>query len=319
MNEFDRFETPFEERYSSKEMLYLFSPNKKFSTWRKLWIALAESEKELGLNITQEQINEMKNHIGDIDFVYAKEMEKKFRHDVMAHVHTFGKVCPSAMPIIHLGATSAFVGDNTDIIIMKEALELVRNKLVAVLNNLKTFALKYKDLPTLGFTHFQPAQLTTVGKRATLWMQDFMMDLENLVFEHENIRFRGVKGTTGTQASFLHLFDNNHEKVKQLDKLVSSKMGFDKVFGVSGQTYTRKQLVTKIANTDGGAHVDDNTTLSYENLKTGKGTGWYFKGSNSKIEQHINSNVAFESIREIAFEVLHSLKNKYPMLDIKIF
>ena len=241
MNEFDRFKTPFEERYSSKEMLYLFSPNKKFSTWRKLWIALAESEKELGLNITQEQINEMKNHIGDIDFVYAKEMEKKFRHDVMAHVHTFGKVCPSAMPIIHLGATSAFVGDNTDIIIMKEALELVRNKLVAVLNNLKTFALKYKDLPTLGFTHFQPAQLTTVGKRATLWMQDFMMDLENLVFEHENIRFRGVKGTTGTQASFLHLFDNNHEKVKQLDKLVSSKMGFDKVFGVSGQTYTRKQ------------------------------------------------------------------------------
>ena len=241
MNEFDRFNTPFEERYSSKEMLYLFSPNKKFSTWRKLWIALAESEKELGLNITQEQIDEMKNHINDIDFEYAKEMEKKFRHDVMAHVHTFGKVCPAAMPIIHLGATSAFVGDNTDIIIMKEALELVRNKLAAVLNNLKTFALKYKDLPTLGFTHFQPAQLTTVGKRATLWMQDFIMDLENLVFEHENIRFRGVKGTTGTQASFLHLFENNHEKVKQLDKLVSSKMGFDKIFGVSGQTYTRKQ------------------------------------------------------------------------------
>ncbi len=241
MNEFDRFKTPFEERYSSKDMLYLFSPNKKFTTWRKLWVALAESEKELGLNITQNQIDEMKSHIDNIDFAYAKEMENKFRHDVMAHVHTFGKVCPSAMPIIHLGATSAFVGDNTDIIVMKEALILIRSKLISLLENLKTFALKYKDLPTLGFTHFQPAQLTTVGKRATLWMQDFMLDLENLIFELSNIRFRGVKGTTGTQASFLHLFNNDHEKVRKLDKLVSAKMGFDKVFGVTGQTYTRKQ------------------------------------------------------------------------------
>lgn len=241
MNGFDSFKTPFEERYSSKEMLKLFSPDKKFSTWRKLWIALAESEKELGLAITDEQINEMKNAVYDIDFEYAKEMEKKFRHDVMAHVHTFGKKCPSAMPIIHLGATSAFVGDNTDIIVMKEALELLRDKLIALLCNFKTFALRYKDMPALGFTHFQPAQLTTVGKRASLWMQDFMLDLENLIFEHDNIRFRGAKGTTGTQASFLHLFNNDHNKVKQLDKLVSSKMGFDKVFGVSGQTYSRKQ------------------------------------------------------------------------------
>ncbi len=270
MNEFDRFRTPFEERYSSKEMLYLFSPNKKFTTWRKLWIALAESEKELGLNITQEQINEMKSHIEDIDFEYAKEMEKKFRHDVMAHVHSFGKVCPSAMPIIHLGATSAFVGDNTDIIVMKEALELVRSKLVAVLENLKTFALKYKDLPALGFTHFQPAQLTTVGKRAALWMQDFMLDLENLVFEHSNIRFRGVKGTTGTQASFLHLFNNDHEKVRQLDKLVSSKMGFEKVFGVSGQTYTRKQdsrIIAVLAGFAESAHKFATDIRLLANLK----------------------------------------------------
>lgn len=241
MENFDTFKTPFEERYASKEMLKAFSPNKKFTTWRKLWVALAESEKELGLNINDEQINQMKNNIDNIDFEYAKEMEKKFRHDVMAHVHTFGKVCPQAMPIIHLGATSAFVGDNTDIIVMKEALEIVRGKLVSVLGNLKKFALQYKDLPALGFTHFQPAQLTTVGKRATLWMQDFLMDMENLIDTYNNVRFRGVKGTTGTQASFLHLFNNNNEKVKELDILVSKKMGFDKVFGVTGQTYSRKQ------------------------------------------------------------------------------
>ncbi len=241
MQKFDTFKTPFEERYSSKEMLKTFSPNKKFTTWRKLWIALAESEKELGLNITDEQISQMKNNIENIDFDYAKEMEKKFRHDVMAHVHTFGKVCPKAMPIIHLGATSAYVGDNTDIIVMREALEIVRGKLVSILGNLKKFALNYKDMPTLGFTHFQPAQLTTVGKRATLWMQDFLMDFENLSDTYNNIRFRGVKGTTGTQASFLHLFNNNHDKVKELDILVSKKMGFDKVFGVTGQTYSRKQ------------------------------------------------------------------------------
>ena len=270
MNHNDSFKTPFEERYSSKEMLYLFSPNKKFSTWRKLWLALAESEKQLGLNITDEQINEMKAHLEDIDFEYAKEMEKKFRHDVMAHVHTFGKVCPTAMPIIHLGATSAFVGDNTDIIVMKEALSLVRSKLVQVLENMKDFALKYKDLPTLGFTHFQPAQLTTVGKRTSLWMQDFMMDLENISFELDNVRFRGAKGTTGTQASFLHLFNNNHDLVKELDKLVSSKMGFDKVFGVSGQTYSRKQdsrILSTLAGVAESAHKFATDIRLLANLK----------------------------------------------------
>lgn len=270
MENLNSFKTPFEERYSSKEMLYLFSPNKKFSTWRKLWVALAESEKELGLKITEEQIREMKKNIDNIDFDYAREMEKKFRHDVMAHVHTFGKACPSAMPIIHLGATSAFVGDNTDIIVMKEALELVRSKLVTVMNNLKNFALKYKDMPTLGFTHFQPAQLTTVGKRATLWLQDFVMDFENLTSAMDNIRFRGVKGTTGTQASFLHLFENDHEKVRKLDKLVSRKMGFDKLFGVSGQTYSRKQdsrLLSVLAGVAESAHKFATDIRLLSNLK----------------------------------------------------
>lgn len=270
MENFDSFKTPFEERYSSKEMLYLFSPNKKFSTWRKLWLALAESEKELGLNITDLQISEMKKNINNIDFGYAKEMEKKFRHDVMAHVHTFGKACPSAMPIIHLGATSAFVGDNTDIIVMKEALALIRSKIVAVLSNLKNFALLYKDLPTLGFTHFQPAQLTTVGKRATLWLQDLVLDFENIEAAYDNIRFRGVKGTTGTQASFLHLFDNNHEKVRQLDILVSKKMGFDKVFGVTGQTYSRKQdsrILSTLAGVAETAHKFATDIRLLANLK----------------------------------------------------
>jgi len=199
------YSNPLNERYASKEMLYLFSPHKKFSTWRKLWIALAESEKELGLNISDEQIAEMKANVDNIDFAYAAEMERKFRHDVMAHVHTFGKVCPKAMPIIHLGATSAYVGDNTDLIVLKEAMILTRKKLVSVMNNIAKFAVKYKDMPALGFTHFQPAQLTTVGKRACLWLQDFMLDFEALEFAIENIRFRGVKGTTGTQASFLCL------------------------------------------------------------------------------------------------------------------
>ncbi len=257
MENFDTFKTPFEERYASREMLKIFSPNKKFTTWRRLWVALAESEKELGLPITDEQINQMKSNIENIDFDYAREMERKFRHDVMAHVHTFGKVCPAAMPIIHLGATSAYVGDNTDIIVMRDALKLVRGKLISILGNLKTFALRYKELPTLGFTHFQPAQLTTVGKRATLWMQDFLMDIENLTDALNRIRFRGVKGTTGTQASFLHLFRNDHEKVKKLDKLVSSKMGFDKAFGVTGQTYSRKQdsrIVSVLAGIAESAH-----------------------------------------------------------------
>lgn len=270
MENHNSFKTPFEERYSSKEMLFLFSPDKKFTTWRKLWIALAESEQSLGLNITDTQIKEMKEHINDIDFEYAKEMEKKFRHDVMAHVHTYGKQCPSAMPIIHLGATSAYVGDNTDIIVMKEALELVRSKLAVLLNNLKNFALKYKDLPTLGFTHFQPAQLTTVGKRAALWLQDFVMDFENLSDAYNNIRFRGVKGTTGTQASFLHLFGNDHEKVRKLDVLVSDKMGFKKVFGVTGQTYSRKQdsrLISVLAGIAESAHKFATDIRLLANLK----------------------------------------------------
>ena len=270
MENFDTFKTPFEERYASAEMLKIFSPNKKFTTWRKLWLALAESEKELGLNITDEQISQMKNNIENIDFDYAREMEKKFRHDVMAHVHTFGKVCPAAMPIIHLGATSAYVGDNTDIIVMRDALKVVRGKLVSVLGNLKTFALRYKDMPALGFTHFQPAQLTTVGKRATLWMQDFLMDIENLSDALNNIRFRGVKGTTGTQASFLHLFENDHDKVKKLDKLVSSKMGFDKVFGVSGQTYSRKQdsrILSVLAGIAESAHKFATDIRLLANLK----------------------------------------------------
>lgn len=235
------YENPLSERYASREMLELFSPMKKFSTWRKLWIALAESQKELGLNITDEQIQEMKDNIYNIDFEYAAEMERKFRHDVMAHVHTFGKICPKAMPIIHLGATSAFVGDNTDLIIMKEALELVLKKLVNVMNNLKNFALKYKDVPTLGFTHFQAAQLTTVGKRGCLWLQDFLLDFEEIEFFKNSLRFRGVKGTTGTQASFLSLFEGDHSKVQMLDQMVSEKMGFDKVLKITGQTYTRKQ------------------------------------------------------------------------------
>lgn len=235
------YSNPLNERYASKEMQYIFSAHKKFTTWRKLWVALAEAEKELGLNITDEQIDEMKRNIENIDFEYAKAKEKEFRHDVMAHVHAFGKVCPKAMPIIHLGATSAFVGDNTDLIVMKEAAELTLKKLVNVINNLKTFALKYKNIPTLGFTHFQPAQLTTVGKRACLWLQDFMFDTSDLIFQIEELRFRGVKGTTGTQASFLNLFENDHEKVKQLDQLVSQKMGFDKVLKITGQTYSRKQ------------------------------------------------------------------------------
>jgi len=235
------YSNPLNERYASKEMQYIFSAHKKFTTWRKLWVALAEAEKELGLNITDEQIDEMKRNIENIDFEYAKAKEKEFRHDVMAHVHAFGKVCPKAMPIIHLGATSAFVGDNTDLIVMKEAAELTLKKLINVINNLKTFALKYKSMPTLGFTHFQPAQLTTVGKRACLWLQDFMFDTSDLIFQIEELRFRGVKGTTGTQASFLRLFENDHEKVKQLDQLVSQKMGFDKVLKITGQTYSRKQ------------------------------------------------------------------------------
>jgi len=270
MDNLKTYSNPLNERYASKEMQYIFSPHKKFTTWRKLWIALAEAEKELGLNITDEQIDEMKRNIENIDFDYAKEKEKEFRHDVMAHVHTFGKACPKAMPIIHLGATSAFVGDNTDLIVMKEAAELTLKKLINVINNLKTFALKYKNIPTLGFTHFQPAQLTTVGKRACLWIQDLMLDAGDLIFQIDELRFRGVKGTTGTQASFLKLFENDHEKVKKLDQLVSQKLGFDKVLKITGQTYTRKQdsrILKTLAGVAESAHKMATDIRLLQNMK----------------------------------------------------
>lgn len=234
------YENPLVERYASKEILEIFSPDNKFKTWRKLWIALAESEKELGLPITNEQIQELKEHIEDINYDVVKKKEKELRHDVMAHVHAYGEQCPKAKPVIHLGATSAFVGDNTDIIIYTQGLKFIRKKLINTIDVLTKFALQYKDLPTLGFTHFQPAQLTTVGKRACLWIQDLLIDLENIEFQLSKVKLRGVKGTTGTQASFLKLFDGDHEKVKKLDQMVSKKMGFNHSYKVTGQTYTRK-------------------------------------------------------------------------------
>jgi len=241
------YESPLNSRYASKEMQELFSPDMKFRTWRRLWIALAEAEKELGLNITDEQIEELKKYKDDINYDVAEMKEKEFRHDVMAHIHAYGEQCPNARPIIHLGATSCYVGDNTDIIIMTEALKLIKKKLLCVISKLSDFSMKYKDLPTLGYTHFQPAQLVTVGKRATLWIQDLLMDLEDLDYILSNMKLLGSKGTTGTQASFLNLFENDHEKVKKLDMLIAKKMGFDKVFPVSGQTYTRK-LDSRILN-----------------------------------------------------------------------
>lgn len=231
---------PLIERYSSKEALYIFSPDNKFITWRKLWVALAKSEMELGLNITQEQIDELEANVEIIDYEMAKQKEKELRHDVMAHVHTYGEQCPKARGIIHLGATSAYVGDNTDIIQYTQGLQLVRRKLINCIHQLSNFALKYRDMPTLGFTHFQPAQLTTVGKRATLWIQDLAIDLEDLDHLLSNVKLRGVKGTTGTQASFMELFEGDHEKIKNLDKMVAQKMGFKDSYKVSGQTYTRK-------------------------------------------------------------------------------
>lgn len=236
----DTYETPLNKRYASKEMSYIFSDNMKFRTWRKLWVALAESEMELGLNITKEQVNELKAHINDINYDVAEKREKVVRHDVMSHVYAYGVQCPSAKGIIHLGATSCYVGDNADIIIMKEALLIIRKKLLNVIYDLSKFALKYKSLPTLGFTHLQPAQLTTVGKRATLWIQDLMIDLENLDFVINNLKLRGVKGTTGTQASFMDLFNGDENKVKALEKKVVEKMGFKAAYNVTGQTYPRK-------------------------------------------------------------------------------
>ena len=234
------YESPLSSRYASEEMLYLFSADKKFSTWRKLWVALARAEMELGLPVTQEQVDELEAHIYDIDYEKAAPWEKKLRHDVMAHVHTYGELCPKAMPIIHLGATSCYVGDNTDVILMREGLILVRNKLVQVLDALAKFAREYKALPTLGFTHFQAAQLVTVGKRASLWMNDLLLDLEEVEHRISTLKLLGSKGTTGTQASFLELFNGDHEKVKELERKIAKEMGFDGVVPVSGQTYSRK-------------------------------------------------------------------------------
>lgn len=236
----DTYESPLSARYASKEMKYIFSPDKKFRTWRKLWIALAESEKELGLPITQEQIDELKAHAEDINYEVAQEREKIVRHDVMSHVYAYGVQCPNAKGIIHLGATSCYVGDNTDIIIMTEGLKLIRNKLITVIGNLSKFADEYKALPTLAFTHFQPAQPTTVGKRATLWLQELLMDLEDVEYQLSKAKLLGSKGTTGTQASFLELFDGDHEKCKMLDRKIAEKMGYKACFPVSGQTYSRK-------------------------------------------------------------------------------
>ena len=264
------YSNPLAERYSSKEMLENFSPNKKFSTWRKLWIALAEAEKELGLNITDEQIQEMKENIYNIDYELAAKKEAEFRHDVMAHVHTFGTQAPKAMPIIHLGATSAFVGDNTDLIQIKDGLDIIKTKLVNVIAEMSKFAMEYKDLPTLGFTHFQAAQLTTVGKRATLWLQSLLLDLEELEFREKTLRFRGVKGTTGTQASFKELFNDDFSKVKELDEKITEKMGFDKRFLVAGQTYDRKvdsETMNLLANIAQSAHKFTNDLRLLQHLK----------------------------------------------------
>ncbi len=234
------YESPLASRYASREMLYLFSPDKKFMTWHKLWVALARGEMELGLPITKEQVAELEAHMNEVDYEAAERWEKKLRHDVMAHIHAYGEQCPKAMPIIHLGATSCYVGDNTDIILMREGLYLLRDKLVKVLSYLGGFSDKYKALPTLGFTHFQPAQLVTVGKRATLWMNDLIMDLEEIEHRIEHLALLGSKGTTGTQASFLELFDGDHEKVNALEEKIAREMGFERLVPVSGQTYSRK-------------------------------------------------------------------------------
>ena len=236
----NRYESPLSSRYASDEMQYIFSQDKKFSTWRRLWVALARAEMELGLPVTQEQVDELERHVDDIDYNKAAQWERKLRHDVMAHVHTYGELCPKAMPIIHLGATSCYVGDNTDVILMREGLELVRDKVVRVLAHLAGFADKYKSLPTLGFTHFQAAQLVTVGKRATLWMNELLMDLHEIEYRISTLALLGSKGTTGTQASFLELFEGDHEKVRLLEEKIAKEMGFTAVVPVSGQTYSRK-------------------------------------------------------------------------------
>ena len=266
----DRYVSPLSERYASREMQYIFSPDKKFRTWRRLWIALAETEKELGLNITDEQIEEMKSHADDINFEVAKEREKVVRHDVMSHVYAYGVQCPKAKGIIHLGATSCYVGDNTDIIIMAEALKLVRTKLVNVIAELAKFAEEQKNQPTLAFTHFQPAQPTTVGKRATLWMQEFEMDLEDLEYVLGSLKLLGSKGTTGTQASFLELFDGDQETIDKIDPMIAEKMGFENCYPVSGQTYSRKvdtRVLNVLAGIAASAHKFSNDIRLLQHLK----------------------------------------------------
>lgn len=287
MTDYQNYTSPLSERYPSKEMKYIFSPEKKFRTWRKLWIALAEAEKELGLEITEEQIDELRANADDINYDVAKAREKEVRHDVMSHVYAYGQQCPKAKGIIHLGATSCFVGDNTDIILMAEGLELIKKKLVNAISQLAKFAEEYKDLPTLGFTHYQAAQPTTVGKRATLWIIDLVMDLEDLEFVLESLRLRGVKGTTGTQASFMELFEGDEEKCKTLDSLVAIKMGFSeasadgsagadggtyigKVYPVTGQTYSRKvdsRVLNVLAGIAQSAHKFSNDIRLLQHMK----------------------------------------------------
>lgn len=266
----DRYQSPLSERYASKEMQYIFSQDMKFRTWRKLWIALAETEKELGLNITQEQIDELKAHAENINYDVAKEREKQVRHDVMSHVYAYGVQCPKAKGIIHLGATSCYVGDNTDIIVMTEALNLVKKKLVNVIAELSKFADEHKALPTLAFTHFQPAQPTTVGKRATLWMQEFMLDLEDLDYVISTMKLLGSKGTTGTQASFLELFDGDQETIDKIDPMIAEKMGFKECYPVSGQTYSRKvdtRVLNVLAGIAASAHKFSNDIRLLQHLK----------------------------------------------------
>ena len=263
------YENPLCSRYASSEMQYIFSPDKKFTTWHRLWIALARAEMQLGLPVTQEQIDEMEANKDEVDYAYAAEMEKKLRHDVMAHVHAYGKQCPKAMPIIHLGATSCYVGDNTDIIIMRDGLEQLRCEMVNVIYRLADFADKYKAVPTLGFTHFQPAQLTTVGKRATLWIYDLLLDLEEVEYRISSLQLLGSKGTTGTQASFLELFDGEHEKCVELEKLIAREMGFEACVPVSGQTYSRKIDAAVLSTLSGiaqsaGKFATDMRLLSHE-------------------------------------------------------
>lgn len=266
----DKYQSPLSERYASKEMQYIFSPEMKFKTWRRLWIALAEVEHELGLGITKEQIEELKAHKDDINYDVAKAREKEVRHDVMSHVYAYGQQCPNAKGIIHLGATSCYVGDNTDVIIMTEAMKLVRKKLLNVINELSKFAMKYKDMPTLGFTHFQPAQPTTVGKRATLWIQELQLDLADLEYMISQQKLLGSKGTTGTQASFLELFNGDHKTIRKIDGMIAKKMGFEECYPVSGQTYSRKvdaRILNVLSGIAQSAHKFSNDIRLLQHLK----------------------------------------------------